>query len=407
MPPSDWLRSNTPAFRLMIATSWLAPETWRDKQRQAIWEAIEAGPNWDEYLRLVARHRTPALSWAALKRVSEFNIPEASKRSLQKLSDACRIQALRHVQLLTAILKAFNCAEIPVMPLKGPLLSLELYGDFGLRQSKDLDLAIAQQDIPMARACLEKLGWTLDPNGFHPTSDRQWDIYWRNEGQLVFFHSLGDCTLELQWRNYREDETETRNRWAKSISSVWHGCSYRAMNTVNQVLYLCGHGGEHAWFRAKWMGDLARIHATQAVDWEAARQEAVRSNHERELLAALWLLKEVYGLPLPELAGNPWKALPEFVIKEELRCLKDPEEFGDRGALAQFRDQLRKFHHDRLLRPHTTWLQNVAAFTYRSADFKEFPLPDGFFWTYAPLRPFLWAGRKLRRDKAARKESFR
>jgi hypothetical protein len=44
----------------MIATSWLAPDSWRQNQDNAIREAIEAGPDWKEYLSLVNRHRTSA-----------------------------------------------------------------------------------------------------------------------------------------------------------------------------------------------------------------------------------------------------------------------------------------------------------------------------------------------------------
>ncbi|MGP8225068.1 MAG: nucleotidyltransferase family protein, partial [Terracidiphilus sp.] len=155
MRENSWLQSATPAFRLMIATSWLAPASWQEHQEKAIREAIGAGVDWMEYLRLVDRHRTPALSWAALKRVPGLEIPQPARRELQKRSDACRMQAVRHSLMLAEVLRGFNRAGIPVMPLKGPLLSLELYGDVGLRQSKDLDLACTKEDIPRAQACLE------------------------------------------------------------------------------------------------------------------------------------------------------------------------------------------------------------------------------------------------------------
>ena len=96
MPETSWLQRTSPAFRLMIATSWLAPDSWQEKQEEAIREAIGAGLDWTEYLRLVDRHRTPALSWAALSRVPGLEIPEPAKKELQKRSDACRMQAVRH-----------------------------------------------------------------------------------------------------------------------------------------------------------------------------------------------------------------------------------------------------------------------------------------------------------------------
>ena len=99
MPEASWLQSASPAFRLMIATSWLAPASWQDKQEEAIREAIGAGVDWVEYIRLVDRHRTPAMNWAALKRVHGLRIPEPAKKELRKRSDASRMQAVRHCML--------------------------------------------------------------------------------------------------------------------------------------------------------------------------------------------------------------------------------------------------------------------------------------------------------------------
>jgi hypothetical protein len=117
----------------MIATSWLAPDSWRQNQEDAIREAIGAGPDWSEYLRLVDRHRTPALSWAAHSRVPGIviEVPESAKRELQRNSDACRLQAVQHCLLLAEVLKGLSRAGIPVMPFKGQILTHDLYGDVG------------------------------------------------------------------------------------------------------------------------------------------------------------------------------------------------------------------------------------------------------------------------------------
>ena len=36
MRKADWLEGASPAFRLAIATSWLAPDSWRQNQERAI-----------------------------------------------------------------------------------------------------------------------------------------------------------------------------------------------------------------------------------------------------------------------------------------------------------------------------------------------------------------------------------
>jgi hypothetical protein len=401
MPEASWLQSATPAFRLMIATSWLAPATWQDKQEKAIREAIEvsgAGVDWMEYIRLVDRHRTPAMSWAALKRVSGLQIPEPAKQELQKRSDACRLQAVRHCLLLAEALKGFNHAGIPVMTLKGPILSSELYGDVGLRHSHDLDLAVTPEDLAKAQACLQNMGWRMESTWF-PLTPRQWEGFLRHEWHLLFLHPNGDCFLELHWRTRWEFKGQTNDRWARSISKVWQGSSHIAMSPIDQVLYLCSHGGSHEWFRAKWLGDLARIHAEGRVDWQAVLDQASKTGQERALLACLRLLQDVYGLPVPDFPGNPWKNLPSFLIARPLDALKTSEVPVEYGALALVLKLFRRIRYERLAVPQKTWWDQFAELAYRREDFRVLHLPDRLYWAYAPLHPILWLWRRVLRYK--------
>ena len=280
MAENSWLRGTTSAFRLAMATSWLAPACWQEKQEKAVREAIGGGLDWTEYLSLVERHRIPALSWAALKRVAGLEVPEPVRQELQRRSDKCRMQAVRHCMLLAEVLKGLSAVEIPAMPFKGQMLSWELYGDVGLRQSRDLDLAVPRDDLARAQACLENMGWRLD-SSFFPLSPRQWESFLRHEHHLDFIHSKADCMLEMHWHNQWDTPALTSARWARSIPTLWQGCSLQAMNPIDQVLYLCSHGGDHGWFRAKWLGDLARAHAAGKVDWVATLVEARKTGQER------------------------------------------------------------------------------------------------------------------------------
>jgi hypothetical protein len=401
MPETSWLQSASPAFRLMIATSWLAPAGWQEQQEEAIREALRAGLDWIEYLRLVDRHRTPALSWAALKRVPGLEIPEPARRELQKRSDACRMQAVRYCIMLAEVLRGFNRAGIPVMPFKGPTLSLDLYGDVGLRQSKDLDLAVTLEDVSRAQACLESMGWRVD-SGYFPLTPRQWEGFLRHEFHIGFVHSSGGGGLELHWRNHGDAPGQAGAQWARNVPSEWQRCSYLAMTSIDLVLYLCSHGGRHAWIRAKWLGDMARIRAEGRVDWAAALDQARKTGQERPMLAALRLLKDVYGLPVPELPGDPWKNLPPFLIGSPLHALKVAEDPASRGSLALLRDGIRLNRYDGLvLLPHRTWRDVLADYAYRREDFRVFRLPDSLYWAYVPLRPILWVWRRVLRRRPA------
>jgi hypothetical protein len=401
MPETPWLQQTTAAFRLMIATSWRAPDAWREKQEAAIREAIAAGPDWAEYLRLVDRHRVPALSCATLKRVSSLAIPKPVQQELQKRGNACRMQAVRHCLQLAEILKAFNRAGIPVMSLKGPLLSFELYGDVGLRQSKDLDLMVPLQDFSRARSCMESADWQLE-HFYLPLTPRKMEFFSRHVHHLGFVRSQTGGCLELHWRAPSDTPEQADARWGRSTTVEWQGAFLQAMHPIDELLCLCNHGGAHAWSRAKWLGDLARIHAQGEMNWAEALDEAREFGEEKVLLASLRLLQEVYALPLPALPENSWNTLPAFLIKAPLYALREQKEAGARNPLVSVWNEVQSIRYGRLVLPHRRWRDILAELFYTPADFQMIHLPDRFFWAYAALRPFLWIWRRvLRREPAA------
>jgi hypothetical protein len=378
----------------MIATSWLAPDSWKQNQEEAIREAIAAAPDWTEYLRLVDRHRTPALSWAALRRVPGIAIPEPAAQELQKRGDACRKQAIKHCLLLAQLLKAFNGAGIPAMSLKGPILSHELYGDVGLRQSKDIDLAVTPGDLGRAQACLDTLGWHLDSTWF-PLTPRQWESFLRHEHELQFVDPGGDSVLELHWRNEWDTPAQYSACWARSISSLWQGCTYQALDPIDQLLFLCNHGGIHAWFRAKWLGDMARIHAAGQVDWQVALDRAWSTGQEKPLFACLKLLHVAHDLPLPSLEPGTSQKLPSFLFDSPLYEIRVSNAPKTLGPIDRLHSLLRLARYTRLALPRKTWRESLSRFTYNRLDFNVLRLPDSLFWAYAPMHPILWAWRKL------------
>ena len=398
MPESSWLGDASPPFQLMIATSWIAPDSCRDVQDDAVHRACAACPNWTEYLRLVDRHRTPALSWAVLKRAQRVHIPDQVKRELEKRSDACRLQAMLHLQLLAGVLKGFNHSGIPVMPLKGPLLSLALYGDAGLRQSRDLDILVPQKEIHESQECLEKMGWRLGAEYFS-LSPRQWEAFIRQEHHIGYVHPQQGCQLELHWRNPWYSPQEMEKHWARSRTSELSGSSYLAMSHTDLAIYLCNHGGEHRWFRAKWLGDLARMYCNGQVDWPEVLAHARTVGQERSVLLCLRLLNESYDVAFPNIKGTLRKTLPYPLTNEAVRNLTAPGEPAELNVLAAFKDVFRNLRYNRLLWPNRGWWKKLA---YCRFDFRVLRLPDGLFLLYIPLRPFLWVWRRMRHRNPAR-----
>lgn len=387
----NWLQNGSPAFRLLIATSWLAPDPYREDQDEAIHSAIAANVDWPEYLRLVQRHGVPGLGWAALRRAAETSIPEAVTKELRQHSDACHQEALLYCALLARVLKQLNSAGIAAMPLKGQILSQELYGDVGLRLSRDLDLVVPIDSLDRAQDLIAGKDWRLEST-FFPMSRRQWESFLANEQHVNYVHSRLHVLLELHWRFQWESQEDTRTRWARSVPKQWQDCSIRAMHPGDMALYLCSHGGLHTWFRAKWLGDLARAHAMGLLDWETSLEQARRNGQERILLAGLQLLDEVYGLPVPQLADADRSPMLVQIPLEAMQESKEPEHAV---GPAKLRNRMRLARYERILWPRKKWLSSLSELFYGREDYRTLPLPDSFFWLYKPLRPVLWTWRWL------------
>lgn len=379
----------------MLATSWLAPEAWQDHQDQAIRAALSSGLDWREYLELVERHSTPALSWEILKRMPEANLPETVRQTLQQHSAACRMRAMRLASLLMQVLKDFNQAGIPLIPLKGPLLSLELYGDLGIRHSRDIDIMVPLGDVSRAQAQLEEMGWRvyLQPCTFSP---KHTEVFLQIGRHMVYWHPLQQCRLELHWQTRSETLDRTAGQWARSATLVWNGLGYRTLSPVDLALYLCTHGSEHDWFRSKWLGDLARMYAANYVDWNAVYRTARAAGLENSLLQCLRLLEELHGLPVPKALREPARRLPALLLDRVGRYMLAPPEIRLAPFLARLRMKVRRLRYERLLRPRRFWRQALTEVAYSSADFRLLRLPDRLFWLYVPLRPILLAWRCLR-----------
>lgn len=398
MRDSLWLRNCSSAFRLMIATSWLAPAPWREHQESAVLKSSSCDIQWQEYLNLVRRHQTAALSWTALKSFSGLTIPEEVKRELRKIDQACRLNALRQTAVLAEVLRDFQHAEIPVIPLKGPLLSLELYGDPGLRQSCDLDFLVVKEDASRAAKRLEAMGWQIEELFDSPSlwTPRQIEAFWRSKRHINCRHPQKGISLELHWRIPSNSPEQTAGQWHDSRESTWSGAHFRLMNPIDLTLYLCHHGSDHGWFRAKWLGDMARIHASGYVDWQAAFNKAHASDCERPLLLCLRLLEELYGLPVPHALRGVAADLPRF-LPNQVKCrIGTLPELPPRTLWARLSHRFSLLRYRQLLRPLKLRRRSFLELAICPKDFGVIRLPDRLFWVYVPLRPVLWAWRLLR-----------
>jgi hypothetical protein len=174
------------------------------------------------------------------------------------------------------------------------------------------------------------------------------------------------------------------------------------MSTTDLAIYLSAHGAAHQWFRAKWLGDLARLHCNGQVDWMDVLAQARSMGEERPVLLALQLLSESFGLSFHSVPTDLRKRLPNLSASAAIRALTTPELKG-RNAWVIFTEVIKTYRCNRTLWPYMSWRSVVI---YSRLDLGVLCLPDRLFWLYIPLRPLLWLWRRFGMEQRDRIKQF-
>jgi hypothetical protein len=407
----------TPEFRLLLASTWIIPEgpaqelagrvilnpppdsplengasgptpptPWAEIRAQRIEAAFREGIDWGVFLSLAARHRV-LVPCAPLRRVLGTRLPGHVDEQLQARQAGVCKQALRHAAELVWINKVFHANGIEVLPMKGAMLSLQLYGDPAMRSARDLDLLVRPEKLDDAERILLGAGCRrATPDCRLTPKRRKW--------LLRHSHHFGFCSddrrqlVELHWCLYLWRPEHVAELWNHCQSASWMGSDFLTLKDNALLLFLCDHGSKHRWFRIKWLSDVVGLLAQERdFSWENVLALADRNDLSLALAQAGMLVHWLYGIPLPP-------PLVELVASEKRSAALaahaiDAMLLSEQGQFA-LRERIRSSVHPTRIRKRLPVHALVMSWWLSTDEFKEFPLPDRLFWLYFPLRPLLW-----------------
>lgn len=155
---------------------------------------LEKDIDWAYFAEIAPRCGIQLLIYNSLNKVSSPDaIPRYIFDNLKKGYIAAVPKATLQYNETLEFLKLFSEKNIPVLPLKGPVLSKRLYGDIAARSvSCDIDLFVKEEDKARARQILEKEGYaSLD--GYCKKFSKDF------LGQIVFTKP-GAIMVDLHWK---------------------------------------------------------------------------------------------------------------------------------------------------------------------------------------------------------------
>jgi hypothetical protein len=299
---------------------------------EAIHEAASRASDWQLFVGLAWRHGVTGLVSTTLSRLPGAQVPSGPRGSL---ADAHRAVARANLRLtwdLHRVLGILAEEEIPVIPLKGPVLASRAYGDVSLRSFVDLDLLVREEDLSAGMRALQAAGLTPEPSHSQIPEEllRRW-------GSAVPFITDDGSPVELHWRlssAFWQSRLEPPALFARAAPRDWMGRPVLWLTTEDQLLFLCTHASRHGWSRLIWICDVAETLRSEEVDWAELLPRAAEVGALRILHLGVRLARSLLGAPVePHVLGRfPVDPLVARLEKQVLRVSSGEEV----SALSEF-----------------------------------------------------------------------
>ncbi len=288
--PEPWL----PEFAFAVACC-----RWTRSPEQDRW-LRERAIDWPLFLSIARRHRIEGLVWRALRQAA-VEVPAEIAPVLQAAADQIGRDNLAAAAECARLKARFGAADIPLLLVKGLTLSALAYGSIVPKAGWDIDILVDVGDLVGAAELLQADGYEMVvPSG--PASAervvawhrRSKESVWRHVGRgahVELHTALSDHPMLLTGVGIDSPRQDVR---------VAEGVVLPTLGLEELFAYLTVHGASSAWFRLKWIADLAALidgRTPEEIELLYRRSRALGAGRAASL--ALLLLDTLFETPLP------------------------------------------------------------------------------------------------------------
>jgi len=268
---------------------------------------IEKGIDWCIFTEDGLRGRLAYLFYNSLSALNSLKIiPEYVFYVLKTECASAALEVSLQYNETMRILGIFYTNKIPVIPLKGPVLSKRLYGNILARGiSADIDIFIEEKNKKAAVELLKSNGYThLSDAGL---GDRLGQYnFWSNEGFIVDLH----CRINSIVPSKNREEGLWQEARVREESNI----RYYELTEEELLLQLAVHMSDSVFFlQLRYFSDIHELlfaHQDK-LNWESIVEKSKRWQLSTSLYVALKLCKSFFGSPVTE--GVLFRLRPGFM----------------------------------------------------------------------------------------------
>lgn len=213
-----------------------------------------------------------------------------------------KLKQLELVRQFLHITDKLRDNSISFISIKGPLLSLRLYGDPTVRISHDIDLLIDKKYLDKAVALMLNDGFVFTHNFVWPTEKHRQELIVQHLHHVALYNKELNLMVEIHWvltSKLAISEKTAAKIIAKNLTSVTYAeRKFTVLNKEIELLYLLIHGARHGWHRLKWLIDIHE-YQKQELDVNLFRELVEQLKAKRIIVQANYFLNWYFNSQLP------------------------------------------------------------------------------------------------------------
>ena len=350
--------------------------------------------NWEKISAIALEHRVVGHILAT--QTGKEYIPTLVLHKLQSVfyDQQVRSKKLQFEQnMIQALLKSHNMR--PVI-LKGPALSGLLYGDPTIRPAGDLDWFIPIGNVIDADRAMKSMGYQ-EKNTNVGLDQYTWKLIKSTKHELVYIHPTTHQMNEIHWRLYRLNSVFpwklSDEMFARAQDIMIGQESLRMLSPSDLFIYLCHHGCRHRWISLHWLVDIQQMLLAGDQYYNPNTVLLAQKYGLGESIElALALCQMFFDTPI-KISRSSNKQL--WLQTETLKSINTPKHLAQRLIDENFSHGNLLFFY-KLRASLALPVEHIWMLWNDPKDWAEIQLPHRLFWLYLPLKPVLWAKRKIR-----------
>jgi hypothetical protein len=361
---------------------------WSEKQSNVIVPQDEFEINDRKFIELIDRHALAPLAFKCLH--NNVLLTHDLKAQMKMRADINQLAALKSMSMIVRLQKKMDELKLRGVLLKGVPLASIYYGDIGLRHCGDIDLWVEKKGFDIISSYLTSLGYRSNLE-FSQFNQRQVAFKYKTDHHTHFTSEDPALppVIELHWKlrgRFGFFTFDPENPAIKYLEFDVGGVHVNILNHVDNFLFLCCHGSEHAWYRLKWLFDLPKVINHVQFNWDDVYERAIELHCLNQVKMTFLLLSRFLKIDVPTQFQIK---LVDRKVKNQLlyieHCIQYDGDYCDtsiekaRNLLYFLSINQRGFLNYQLILRYLT----------SERDWETLQMPEKLFFLYFPLRPFL------------------